>query len=367
MTKFGERPDDYVTTTMETVSALLGTADLDKVSNIYLSSYATAELCDIADPFREVTRAIQTRFPSLRAVYHGMFKTGGQALHRAVDDLACERISGDVAVFGSEKMTHLRPATVAGILGAREAQHDHSYGATLPALGALVTKAYLSKFRISEIALHEVAAKNHDHGSRNPNAHFQKKVTLAEVERSPLIADPLRRLHCAPTSDGAAAVLLSTTEGPVEFVGWGHGVDAPLFQERNDIAQFVATRKACAAAYAMTNIKPEDINVVEVHDAFTSFELINLEEMGFYQAGKSCHALTAGEMAINSSRAVNPSGGMKARGHPIAATALSGAVEVVTQLTGQAGARQHKDAKIGIVQSVGGVSRDSFIFIIDTV
>ena len=272
---------------------------------------------------------------------------------------------GDCLVIGSEKMTHIKPNVAAGILGKRESEHDTRYGATLPAHGALVTRAYLERHGVPESALHAVAVKNHEHASLNPNAHFQSRITVEEVAASPLIADPLRRNHCAPVSDGAAAVLLSADAGNVAFTGWGKGADTVLFQERTDITRFVATARAAQQACKMAGVKPADADVVEIHDAFVSFELINIEDMGLFAPGEAWKALAAGELGIGGRIAVNTSGGMKARGHPIGATGVSGTVEICSQLTGTAGDRQQPGAKLGMVQSVGGVSRDSYTFVLE--
>ncbi len=167
-------------------------------------------------------------------------------------------------------------------------------------------------------------------------------------------------------SDGAAAVLLDPVDGDVWFRGWGKGTDVSLFQDRADISRFVATARAGESAFRMASVSRSDIDVIEIHDAFTSFELINLEEMGFFEPGSSWKELVEGGLSINSKLAVNPSGGMKARGHPIGCTAVSGSVELHEQLTGRAGSRQHKDARMGMIQSVGGVSSESFVFVIDS-
>ena len=294
---------------LEAVRPVLSTTNVRDITRVYIASYAPGELCRMTDPFGQISHAIRTGFPDLQAAFHGIYRTGGEALFTALTDMATGAAEGgDVLILGAEKMTHLTPAVAAGILSQREKPHDRAYGATLPALGALVTRAYLRKYRIPETSLHEVAVKNHEHAAKNPIAHFQREISRRDVVESPLIADPLRRLHCAPTSDGAAAVLLSTTEGPAWYRGWGTGTDVPLFQERGDISRFVATAEAAEAARSMADVQLADIDVVEIHDAFASFELINLEEMGFYPRGTAWKALEAGNLRLNSKLAVNTSG-----------------------------------------------------------
>ncbi len=373
MTRFGRLDADLVAMAVEAARGVLSETDVGLVSDVYLASYAPSELCGISNPLQRLSHALQAEFPQLRAVYRGIFKTGGDALFTALSSIAAApsgvpaRAESSVAmVLGVEKMTHLPPAKTAGLLSQRENPHDRAYGATLPALGALVTRKYIGTYGVPESSLHRVAVKNHEHGSKNPKAHFQNRITEDDVAASPLVCEPLRRLHCAPTSDGAAAVLLGTSSGDVWYRGWGKGTDVPLFQEREDISRFAATAQASLRAREMAGIEIADVDLVEIHDAFTSFEFINLEEMGFYPMGSAWKALEAGDMRINSSLAVNPSGGMKAKGHPIGCTGISASVEVWEQLTGRAGARQHGGARLGMIQSAGGVSNESFVFVVDS-
>jgi acetyl-CoA C-acetyltransferase len=369
MTRIGRLAGDWVAIAMEAANGVLSMTDHSRVADIYVASYAPSELCGIDHPLGQLREAMRTEWPALRARYHGIFKTGGDALANALDSMnqAASTGSGETLVIGVEKMTHRPPAEVAGLLSQRENPHDRAYGATLPALGALVTRSYLETHGIPERILHEVAVKNHEHGSKNPKAHFQRAVTVDEVASSPLVCDPLRRLHCAPISDGAAAVVLSRLEGDVWYRGWGKGTDVPLFQERDDISRFTATAEASHSARQLARVRCDDIDVVEIHDAFTSFELINLEEMGFFPLGSAWKALDGGDLRINSQLAVNPSGGMKAKGHPIGCTGLSASVEIHEQLTGRAGQRQHRGAKLGMIQSAGGVSNESFVFVLSAV
>lgn len=363
-TRFGRLQRDYLTITMEAVRAVLSAADVDRITDVFMASYAPQELCGIPDPLACVKNAIQSGYPSLRCEFHGLYKTGAEALHAAIE-LTVDGDTGDVLVVGSEKMTERPAGDAAGILAERENPHHRAYGATLPALGALVTRAYLRRHRVPSTALDDVSVKNHAHGALNPRAHYRSTIDRADVETSPMVADPLRRLHCAPMSDGAAALLIGAEGGNVTIRGWGKGIDTPLFQDRIDTTRFAATAEAARAACRQASVAINDIDVVEVHDAFSSFELINLEDLGFFEPGTAWRALAAGQLTIDGRLPVNPSGGMKARGHPIGASGLSSLVEINDQLTGSAGARQQPGADLGLVQSVGGVSDASYVFILD--
>lgn len=368
LTRFGRLEGDWSAIAAEAARGVLARTDLERVKNVYLASFAPVELCGIHAPLDRLRSLLEGEFPLLRARFHGPYKTGGHALAAALDEMngSCPADPGEALVLGVEKMTHRPPAETAGLLSQRENPHDRAYGATLPALGALVTRTYLGTHGVPERLLHEVAVKNHEHGAKNPKAHFRKPITVDEVAASPLVCDPLRRLHCAPTSDGGASVLLSAVEGDVRYRGWGKGTDVPLFQERDDISRFRATAEASRRALDMAGVPCADIDIVEIHDAFTSFELINLEEMGFFPLGTAWKTLDAGGLRINSALAVNPSGGMKAKGHPIGCTGVSASVELHEQLTHAAGERQHRGARLGMIQSAGGVSNESFVFVIES-
>lgn len=361
MTRFGRLEAGYDALVRDAVAPVLDGVDTQRIGRVYLSSFAPAELCDIGDAASRVASLLRETFPGLDAPVAGPYKTGGEALHRALSENAND---GDVLLVACEKMTHVDAATAAGLLSPRVNPVEKLYGATLPALGALVTRAYMDVQRVPYHAFHAVAVKNHANAALNPDAHFREPVTAEEVAASPMVADPLRRHHCAPMSDGAAAALLGA-RGEVSIRAWARGRDAALFHERTRLWRFESAARAARDAFARAGIGPGDVDVVEIHDAFSPFELINLEDMGFYAPGTAWRALAGGELDIGGRRAVNPSGGMKGRGHPIGVCGLASLVEMHAQLTGAAGARQHAGARLGLIQSAGGVSRDGYVFVLE--
>lgn len=362
LTRIGKRQRGYLDLASEAAEGALCSADPSRIARVYFSSFAPRELCGIDDPARALASTLTRRFPGLVAPIRGTFKTGGEALFRALEE-GC-RDGKDSLLVACEKMTHVGAGEAAGLLAPRVNPVERRYGATLPALGALVTRAYMRSFRVPYRAFHQVAVKNHRNASRNPNAHFRKEIDAEEVARSPLVADPLRRHHCAPMSDGAAACVIGPAGDGPAILGWSRGVDARLLHERTHLGRFRAAAEAAQTAHRSAGTRPEDIDVVEIHDAFSPFELINLEELGFYRLGESWRALEAGELEIGAKLAVNPSGGMKARGHPIGVCGLSSAVEMFEQLSGIAGSRQRKGARLGMIQSAGGVSRHTYVFVL---
>jgi acetyl-CoA C-acetyltransferase len=361
MTNFGRLDGDYFSILLGAARGIFTAVEPQAVSSVYVSSFAPEALCGIIEPLKAISRALKQEFPGLTADFFGMYKTGGEALFNCLEHYR----SGFALILGCEKMTHLDAGASSGILSRTVNPHDRGYGATLPALGALVSRMYRERYSIPDIAFHSVAVKNHNNALLNPKAQFQKRVTVDDVANSPLVADPLRRLHCAPVSDGAVALLLGSEGEGITVGGWGRGTDTPLFHERDRIERFRATRTAFQTALGAARIERKDVDIVEIHDAFSPFELINLEELGFYAHGTSWRALLAGELEIEGRIAVNPSGGLKARGHPIGVCGLSSMVELYEQLTGRAGARQRTGARTGVIQSAGGVSTTSYVFILN--
>ena len=364
MTRVGKSEADYATLAGAAAAQALDGVDGSAITAVFLASFAPRELCGFTDPAAAAMEAIRARVSLPRVPLHGPFKTGGEAMFRALEHMRAT--AGDVLVLGCEKMTHVDAGTAAGLLAPRVSDAiEERHGATLPALAALATIAYARSARVPTRAFDEVAVKNHMHAAHNPLAHFQRTVTREEVQASPLVADPLRRHHCAPMSDGAAACVLSHDCGSVRITGWGAGLDAPRFAERTRPATFRAATVAAGAAFAMAGRRARDVDMVEIHDAFSPFELMNLEAMGFFQSGQAWRALARGELAIGGRLAVNPSGGMKARGHPIGVCGLTSLFEVAEQLAGTAGARQQPNARIAVIQSAGGVAPDCYAFVLE--
>lgn len=368
MTRIGRHDIEYQSLLSLPVSAVLKNASTGAVDSVFLASFAPRELCGIQDPCDLVRRSLGALGVTTDPPVHGPFRTGGEAIFHAIE--RCLATDEDVLVVGCEKMTHVDAATASGLLAPRVSDPvESAHGATLPALAALATRAYSAAFRVPDAAFDGVAIKNHAHAAKNPDAQFQREVTAFEVRASPMISDPLRRHHCAPVSDGAAACILSgrpgATEGALLLTGWGHGQDTARFHDRAHPGTFPGAAVAARAALAHAQRTHADVNMVEIHDAFAPFELMNLEAMGFFEYGAAWRELARGELSIGGRLAVNPSGGMKARGHPIGVCGLTSMAEVFAQLRGEAGDRQHAGARVAMIQSAGGVARDTYAFVVE--
>lgn len=309
-------------------------------------------------------------FASRIATYLGFSRTPSFRVETATSSGAAAIFSGftaiasglyrSVLVVGGEKMTHLPTPRVSELISRTIDPHERSYGTTMPALAGLVTRALLAKPGVTLREISQVAVKNHAHGALNPLAHFRQRVTLDEVMSSRVVADPLRLFHCCPISDGGAALVLTSERSAVRIAGIGQGSDYMAVRYRESLTSFRATQAAAQAAYRMAGFGPERVEVAELHDAFAPFELISLEDLGLTPPGKAAHATMDGETMLDGRLPVNPSGGLKARGHPLAATGIAQVVELTWQLTGQAQGRQVQ-ARVGLAQSIGGLATNNWV------
>jgi len=296
--------------------------------------------------------------------------SGGFALRAAVRSLGSGTV--DLAlVVGLEKMTDVTSARRRYWLGVSgDTEWERLAGLTFAGVYGLIASRYLSEHHLGPEALAEVAVKNHANGILNPNAHFQKAVSREEVLRSPRVADPLGLYDCCPVSDGAAAVLLARpevarrfTDTPVYVDGVGAGSDYLAVQERAELTQFAAARRAAAEAFRSAECNRSQISFVEAHDCFTIAELLALEDLGFAGPGEAAQLTLDGATRRTGRLPVNPDGGLKAKGHPIGATGVSQAYEVFLQLRNAAGPRQVPGATRALTHNVGGAGATAAVTI----
>jgi len=278
-----------------------------------------------------------------------------------------------VAVGGVEKMTDVQGSwATSALAGAMDTEWEAYFGATFPGIYALMACRYMHEYGITRQQLAEVAVKSHFHGSLNPRAHFRNKITTEDVEKSPLVADPLRVYDCCPMSDGAACMLLAPADKAGKYTDTSIFIEActqasdtlSLFARR-DICTLDATREAAQQAFAQAKLSPGDVDVLEVHDCFTIAELLALEDLGFCPKGKAVELYDEGQTYAGGKLPVNTDGGLKAGGHAVGATGIKQVVELVRQLRGEAeGGRQVKNAEIGLAQNVGGSGATAVVTIV---
>jgi len=287
--------------------------------------------------------------------------SSGAALRMAVFAIA-SGLCDVVMVGGVEKMTHRSTPEVTEFLAmASDLPFEQWHGITFPGLFALMATAHMHMYGTTEVQLAHVAVKNHHNGCLNPKAQMQKEITLEQALSSRVIAWPLKLFDCSPITDGASCLILTRpeiakkyTDTPVHIIGTGQASDTIGLYEREDFTSLKAAKLAAKQAYEMAGVKPEDIDVAEVHDCFTIAEIIAYEDLGFCKPGEGGRLAENGETTLKGRIPINPSGGLKAKGHPVGATGAAQAYEIFLQLTGQADKRQVDDAEIGLTHNVGG-------------
>jgi len=362
MTRFGRRDENLPDLMAEAGLLAMEDAGIDQPDALMVAAMNPEEFTGAGNYGSLIaTRLGLSHVPAVRvetatssgvAAVYAAFAAIAAGLHRAV------------LVVGGEKMTHVPTPRVSDIIGRSIDPHEKSYGATMPALAGLITRAAMHRRGLTLKEFSQVAVKNHANGARNPFAHFQEEVTLDAVMASRLVADPLRLFHCCPISDGGAALLLTADRRAVRIAGIGQGADTIAIRYRTDLTTFRATQAAAEVAYRMAGFGAERVEVAEIHDAFTPFELISLEDTGLVPPGKAGRATLDGETAIGGRLPVNPSGGLKARGHPLAATGISQIVELCWQLRGRAEGRQ-VEARVGLAQSIGGLATNNWVTLLE--
>ena len=252
--------------------------------------------------------------------------------------------------------------------------YEGQSGASFPGLFASMARAYLTEFKATEEDFAMVAVKNHENGLLNPKAHMRKKITVDDVMNSPVVASPLKLYDCCPFSDGASSVVICSekfakdhSKDYIQVIGSGRGGSPAALQGRQHLTTIPSTNIACEAAYKMAGITPKDIDFAEVHDCFTIAEVVDTEDLGFFAKGKGVDAVREGQTKRNGEIPINPSGGLKSKGHPIGATGVGQVVEVFDQLTGKAGERTVNDAKIGLTQNFGATGASCAVHIFQSV
>ena len=276
-----------------------------------------------------------------------------------------------VLALGVEKITHTGTTQSTTLFSyCSDFFYEGGNGATFPGLFASIARAYMTTHKANEEDLAYVAVKNHENGILNPKAHVRKKITVDDVMKSPVVASPLKLYDCCPFSDGASAVILCNEEFAkksrkpyVEVIGSGRGASPAAVQAREDITTIPSTISAAKQAYKMAGITPKDIDFAEVHDCFTIAEIIDIEDLGFFPKGTAAHAVTEGATKINGEIPINPSGGLKSKGHPIGATGVGQVVEVFEQFTGKAGERTIKNAETALTHNFGATGASAAVHI----
>lgn len=291
----------------------------------------------------------------------GCAAAGALAFRLAVMDVL-SGLHEIVLACGVEKMSLRTTSQVTdALMAASDAALEQYNGLTFPSIYAMMTTAHMAKYGSTEEDLAAVAVKNHRNASINPKAHIQKQITKEDVLSSKVVAWPLKVYDSSLISDGAAVVIVTRpeiakrfTDTPTYVVGMGHKSDTLGLYAREDISWPSAVAEACSEAYSMAGIGADDVSLAEVHDCFTINEILAYEAAGFAHRGEGHMLIREGQPEISAKIPVNPSGGLKARGHPVGATGLCQIYEIHTQLTCRAGKRQVPSPKLGLAINEGG-------------
>ncbi len=334
----------------------------DEVEAFYLGNYAGSDFINQNHlaPYVGASLGLRRDIPCTHI--ENACASGGSALREGIiaigSGTACK-----VLVIGVEKMNTVPTPKVTEFLAkAGDWEHEVKVGYTFPSAFAMMARRHMHQYGTTREHLAAVTVKNHKNALKNPDAQMQKPVTMERIlNDNRVVADPLRLYDCSLITDGASAVVLAEkgnarnlSKKPVDIIGFAQANDSFALYQKDDLTRFDATVEAANMAFQMAGIEREDIDVAEVHDCFTIAEIIAIEDLGFVPKGEGGPATLDGVTSLNGKFAVNTSGGLKAKGHPVGATGVGQIVEIVEQLRFEAGGRQVKNAEIGLTHNLGG-------------
>ena len=352
--------------------AKLGSHDLGA---LYLGNMASGAFLDqehIAPLILDYAGLAPHHLPGIRVEAGGA--SGAVALHQAY--LAVASGAHDfVMVGGAEKMTDVPEDLQLAITSAAADQEwETVFGATLPALWALIARRHMQEYGTRREDFARMSVLAHEMGSKNPRAHFRNRITLDQVLHAPPVAEPLGMLDCAPSSDGAAALVLGPlelarryTDTPIRIAASEVACDTLALQHRRDITTLDATVFAARAAYRRTGWEAKGIRLAEVHDAYSISGLLALEDLGFVEKGAGGSALRDRSFGTGDTLTLNPSGGLKAQGQPFGAVGVAQVVELVEQLRGEAKERQVPGVTRALSHNLGGTGATAAIHLLERV
>lgn len=344
--------------------------EMGQIDAIFFGNMLSGVLENNLHSNAKLSEIFQTNIPIFRV--EAACASGGMAFYLAKQYLDANP-NRTVLVVGAEKMTDYSPEETTDALAAAASEEEQNAGLTFPGLYALMAQAYFEKYHYTEEHLAYIAYKNHYHGSLNEKAHFKNKITIEQILKSAYVAYPLKVLDCSPISDGAAALLITNDLKKIKKIKYKIDIlssevatDAISLKNRKDLLGLKSVRIAAQKTYFQARIKPNQVDVAELHDCFTIAEILAMEDLGFWKKGSG--GKMAKDLVTMHSKSkklvVNTSGGLKAAGHPVGATGVKQIGEIFLQLTNQASTRQVKSAEIGLAHNVGGSGGTAVITIL---
>jgi len=352
----------------------LDDAGIDSVEAMYIGCMSSGLFADqehlgsIGPDYSGICPTPGIRVESACASGGAAFRSGCMHVASGMADL--------VMVAGVEKMTDVDGGGATFALATAADQEYEVYnGVTFPGLYAMMANHHLAEYGTTRANLAQVSVKNHANGYNNPLSQFRMKVTLDQVKNAVMVADPLTLLDCSPITDGSAAIIIASVDKAkelgikkrlVKVIGSGHASDTIQLSQRDDLSSIPSTTVAAEQAFKMAGKKISDIDFAEVHDCFSIAEIMVIEALGIAEKGKGGFVTMDGITAIDGTFPVNPSGGLKSKGHPVGATGVAQIVELTKQIRGEGDkGRQLKKADIGLAQNMGGSGASSVVHILE--
>lgn len=368
MTKFGELWEKSVFDLAEEAAkkAIMDSGlDAKKIDAVFVANMLASKLDNQDHLGAVVTTSLGLTVPAVRV--EGACASGGLAIHQGVQAIL-SGLYDTVLVVGVEKMTDMSSCEITTALMGAGSEEERIAGLTFPGLYALMARSHMEKFGTTREQMAMVSVKNHFHASLNNNAHFPFEVSVEKVLKSASIGYPFTLFDASPISDGAAAVVLSkrTAKKSVAITGSVISTDTIGLSQRKSLTELAATKIASEKARKQSGVDISDIDIVEVHDCFTIAEIMAMEDLGFCKKGEGGEFIASGHTRLGNKMPVNTSGGLKACGHPVAATGVKQIVEITHQLLGNGGDRQVKGAKVGLTHNVGGTGGTVVVHILQT-
>ena len=360
MTKFGQREAWICELLSEAGSACLDDAGVapEAVDHLYVSNMASGEFEGQTGVMNALAHDLGL-IPAYSQRVDQTSASGGAGIYAAWQSIA-SGASEMTLLVGGEKMTHRTTPESTDVIASITHPAEYKHGVTLPSFAGLTARLYLDRFDAPRESLAEVAVKNHENGTRNEKAQFQKEITVEDALESPIVADPLRLYDFCPVTDGSAALLFCPAEVADEYAdeyavvsGVGGATDTHVVHEREDPTTMGGVVDSGEAAFEMAGLTPEDVDVAELHDMFTILEFLQMEALGFAEKGHAWEHAMEGRTEMDGDRPINPSGGLKSKGHPLGASGVAQGYEIYEQLVGEAGDRQ-VEADTGLACNVGG-------------
>lgn len=356
LSKFGKTSLSVLELSAQTARECLKDFDIKKLDLLVFATFAAERYTQELHLAAKLADTLQLPKNCFCLRVETASSSGASAFHTAVRLLQSGMYS-NALVVATEVMSRLPREENNLLLGKVLSSTQQNFQMSMAQGAALITQRYLYEFGYSKDDLFWIAEKLHFNGSFNPKAHFQKKISKEDYDKAPIFAYPLGLYDISPISDGSAAVLLSTQQSSNFFVsGLGSGIST--FQIIDAPLSFEASTLAFQKAYQEAKISPKEIQVAELHDAFTTFELIGAEDAGFFPRGTALRKLKEGVTSLSGSLPINPSGGLKSRGHPIAASGLAQIVELLHFM-------QKKEFRFGLTHSIGGLATNNFVTILE--